>query len=100
MPDIRILHQDSENSGKGEHIEGHIFAQTSAVISNGDVSRSLPLMVEKQLPPLKNPETKMPMGETLATQMANLIIKSMEALGYETKAVAVLDAYFSKASGL
>ncbi len=45
MLDIQILHQDSENSGK--------VAQVSAVVSSDGVSRSLPLITEKQQSPPK-----------------------------------------------
>lgn len=98
MPDIQILHQNSENSGKGEYIEGHMYAQVSALISNGEVSRSLPLIIEQQKSPPKKEGTNKPDGDTLVTQMVNLIAKATESLGDEDKAVVALDAYFSKAT--
>lgn len=98
MPGIQILHQDSQNSGKGEYIEGHIHAHVSAVISGSGVSRSLPLMTQRQQSPLKNEDTKKPDGETLITQMVNLIGKVVSFMQGNDKVVAVLDAYFAKAS--
>jgi len=34
MPNIQILHQESENSGKSAFISGHNYGQVSAVITN------------------------------------------------------------------
>jgi hypothetical protein len=52
MPDIEILHQDSQNSGKAEYIAGHNYGQISAVITNGTVSRSIPLINPKAVLPI------------------------------------------------
>lgn len=98
MPDIQKMHQDSENSGKGEYIEGHMFAQISTVITKDGVSRSLPLISERQSPPPKKAGTKEPDGETVVTQMGQLSVKGIEAFDDITSAVIILDAYFSKAS--
>ena len=97
MPGIQILHQDSENSGKGEYIEGHIYAQVRAVVTNGEAKRSLPLITEAQKSPPRIEGTKKPDGDTLVTQMVNLAGRAVNALGDE-KVVIALDAYFSKAS--
>ena len=53
MPGIQILHQDSQNSGKPEYVAGHRFAHVSAVIAEGEVSRSLPLRTQLQEAPPK-----------------------------------------------
>lgn len=98
MPDIQLLHQDSENSGKGEYIEGHTYAQVSAVITKEQVARSLPLISEPQKSPPKKEGTNKPDGDTLVTQMVNLVARATESLGDDDKAVVALDAYFSKAS--
>lgn len=98
MPDIQVLHQDSENSGKGEYIEGHTYAQVSAVIAHGDVKRSLPLITELQKSPPRKAGTNKPDGDTLVTQMVNLAGKAVNALPDEDKTILVLDAYFSKAT--
>ena len=97
MPGIQIVHQESENSGKGEYIEGHIHAQVSAVVSKEGNSRSLPLRTERQQSPPKIEGTKKPDGDTLVTQMLNLVVVVMKSIKNATATVA-LDAYFAKAS--
>lgn len=96
MPDIEILHQDSQNSGKAEYIAGHNFGQVSGVITNGTVSRSIPLMTEIQKSPPRIEGTKKPDGDTIVTQMVNLVHRAAKALGEPV--VAALDAYFSSES--
>ena len=98
MPGIEILHQDSQNSGKGEFIEGHIHAHVSALIQGSGTTRSLPLMTQRQQSPPKDKETKKSTGATLTTQMVKLIGKVVRFLSCDSKVVAVLDAYFAKAS--
>ena len=93
MPDIQILHQDSQNSGKAEYIAGHNHGQVSAVITNGTESRSLPLITELQKSPPKVEGTNKPDGDTLVTQMVNLVHKAARAIGEPT--VVAPDAYFS-----
>jgi len=60
------------------------------------VTRSLPLMTERQQSPPKKEGSRKPDGDTLVTQMVNLAVKCAEALGQFEKAVVALDAYFSK----
>jgi hypothetical protein len=116
MPDIQVIRQESENSGKGEYIEGHTYAQISALITNGDTNRSLPLMTEQQKSPPRKNGTKEPDRDTLTgaqdspsltgaqdspslvTQMVNLAAKTVQSFETAEKAITVLDAYFSKAS--
>jgi hypothetical protein len=100
MPDIQILHQESENSGKGKCIEGHMYAQVSAVISKDGVSRSLPLMTQQQQSPPKKEGSKTPDGDTLVTQMVKLVVEVVNALdeSHCNKVVVALDAYFSKSA--
>ena len=98
MPGIEILHQDSQNSGKREFVEGHIHAHVSALIQGSGTTRSLPLMTQRQQSPSKHKESKESNGETLTTQMVNLIGKVVSFLSCESKVVAVLDSYFAKAS--
>jgi len=93
MPDVHTLHQDSQNAGKAKYIEGHNFGQVSAVITNSTISRSLPLFTEMQSSPPRKEGTKKPDGDTLVTQMVNLIHKTAKALGEPV--IAALDAYFS-----
>ena len=98
MPDIQILHQESENACKGEFIAGHTFAQISAVITNGKVSRSLPLITEPQKSPPKIPGTNKPDGDTLVVQMLKLGAKAAEYANLDDPAIIALDAYFSKST--
>ena len=98
MPDIQILHQESQNSGKGEFIEGHIYGHVGAVITDGKASRSLPLRTELHKSPPKDKATNKAMGETLVTQMVNMVGATAEAMGEPV--VAALDAYFSKGSAI
>ena len=88
MPEIQLLHQESQNSGKAEYIMGHNYGQVSAVITKGKVSRSLPLVTELQKSPPKNES-----GDSLVVQMLNLVVKTSEWVGEPT--VVALDAYFS-----
>ena len=88
MPEIQILHQESQNSGKSEYIAGHNYGQISAVLTNGKVSRSLPLATQLQRSPGKD-ET----GDSLVVQMLNMAVKTAETTG--ELSVIALDAYFS-----
>jgi hypothetical protein len=94
MPGIQILHQDSQNSGKPEFIAGHRFAHVSAVVTNGEVSRSLPLRTQLQeSPPKEDGKKKDGEGDSLVAQMINLIYEVAKAI--KEPVVAALDAYFS-----
>jgi hypothetical protein len=86
MPVIHKHHQDSQNSGKAEYIEGHNFGQISAVITNGETSRSMAIMTELQASGTKSG------GESLIVQMVNLAGKAASELN--NPAIVVLDAYF------
>ena len=96
MPDIQLLHQESENSGKSEFIAGHNYGHVSAVITNGKVSRSLPLITELQKSPPKDEISKKPLGDTLVVQMIHLTNKVAASLGKPV--IVALDSYFSKSS--
>jgi hypothetical protein len=97
MPGVQIIRQESQNSGKGDFIEGHIHAQVSAVVSRDGVSRSLPLITQRQQSPPRKEGSKKPDGETLVTQMLNLSAKVVESIGNAVMVIA-LDAYFAKAT--
>jgi len=96
MPGIEILHQDSQNSGKPSFIAGHNYGQVSAVTTNGQTSRSIPLMTEIQASPPRKDGTKKPAGDTIVTQMVNLVHKTAESIAEPV--VVALDAYFSSES--
>jgi len=91
MPGVQAMYQDSQNSGKSSYIEGHNFGQVSAVITDGHISRSLPLMTELQASP--KTESGEGGGGSLVMQMLELTHRAAEAIG-EPVYVA-LDAYFS-----
>jgi hypothetical protein len=75
-----------------------MFAQVSAVISSGGVSRSLPLITERQQSSPKKEGSKKPDGDMLVTQMVNLVVKAVASLTGNAKAIVALDTYFSKAA--
>ena len=93
MPDIQTMHQESQNSGKAEYIEGHTYGHVSAVITNGKSSRSIPLITELQKSPPRKEGTKKPDGDTLVVQMVNLVYEAAKSIGKPV--IAALDAYFS-----
>jgi len=90
IPCIQKHHQDSQNSGKAEYIDGHNYGQISAVITNGEVSRGIPLMAE-----IQESKTKTG-GDSLVVQMIKLVGKVAEVAGKPV--IAVLDAYFCSGS--
>jgi len=96
MPGVTTHHQESDNSSKAEYIEGHIFAHVSAVATKGEVSRSIPLMSERQESPPRKEGSSKPDGDTLVTQMVNLAIRTAKCLA--EPCVTALDAYFAKGS--
>ena len=93
MPGIQMLHQDSQNSGKPSFIAGHTFGQVSAVIVNGTVSRSLPLITQMQNSPPKLENQKRDKENSLVAQMLALVHET--ALSIKEPVIAALDAYFS-----
>jgi len=74
-----------------------IIAHVSAVATNGKTYRSIPLMTERQESPPKIEGTNKPDGDTIVTQMVDLVAKAAKSFDGE-KAVVALDAYFAKAS--
>ena len=96
MPDIQIHHQESQNSGKREYIEGHIYGNVSAVITAGTTSRSLPLLTQLHKVPPKDETSKKPMGDTIVVQMMGSVNEVAKQIGKPV--LSVKDAYFCKAS--
>lgn len=94
MPDIQIHHQESQNSGKSEFIEGHIYGHVSTVITNGTTSRSLPLISELQKSPLKEKGSKKAIGDSLVVQMINLVSEAAKSINQPV--IVALDSYFCK----
>jgi len=96
MPGIQLIHQESQNSGKSEFIEGHIYGHVSAVITNGKESRSLPLMTNLHKIPPKDEVTKKPLEDTIVVQMIHSIHETAKAI--KEPVVSVLDGFFCKGS--
>jgi hypothetical protein len=102
MPGNQIHHQESENSGKGEFIAGHIFVLIGAVMTKGKTSRNISLVTEREQSPPKKPGKKpgemVPDGDTLVVQMAKLAIETAKDIYEETgkRSIGAFDAYFSK----
>jgi hypothetical protein len=84
MPAIEKLHQESQNSGKGTFIEGHLFGFISMILPC--FNRSIPVMAG-----IHESRTKTG-GESLVVQMVNQAGKVVEMMG--KPAVLLLDAYF------
>jgi hypothetical protein len=84
MPAIEKLHQESQNSGKGAFIEGHLFGFISLIIPC--FNRSIPVMAGIQESKAKTG------GESLIVQMVKQAGKVVEMMG--KPAVLLLDAFF------
>jgi hypothetical protein len=84
MPAIEQLHQESQNSGKGTFIEGHLFGFISMVIPG--FNRSIPVMAG-----LQESKTKTG-GESLVEQMVKQAGKVVNMMG--KPAILLLDAFF------
>jgi len=86
MPMVQVHHQSSENVGKAEYIEGHIYGQISAVITNGTDSRAMAMAAELQESAVKTG------GDTLIEQTVKLAGEVTK--NAKRAAICVLDAYF------
>jgi hypothetical protein len=84
MPAIEKLHQESQNSGKGAFIEGHLFGFISMVIPG--FNRSIPVMAG-----LQESKTKTG-GESLVEQIVKQAGNVVEMMG--KPAILLLDAFF------
>jgi hypothetical protein len=84
MPAIERMHQESQNSGKGTFIEGHLFGFISMIIPG--FNRSIPVMAGIQESKAKTG------GESLIVQIVRQAGKVVEMTG--KPAVLLLDAFF------
>jgi len=94
MPGIITMKQESDNSGKAEYIEGHMYGHVCAIIDRNGTSRGLPLMTELQQSPPRIQGTNKPDGDTTVVQMVKLLHRT--AIHMNESVIAALDAYFSK----
>jgi hypothetical protein len=84
MPYIEKLHQESQNSGKGEYIEGHIFGIMSVLARTGKDIRSIPILGELH---------RIHDGNgSLVEKMAEMFGKA--AFSIKKPLIGVCDAYF------
>lgn len=95
MPGVKRLHQDSENSGKGEYIDGHHIGFVGLLI--GYLSKAFCLPMHGQLHegveavrPGKGINGK---PATIVTRMAHLVVQTAMSTG--CLCYVALDAYFA-----
>ena len=86
MPDVTVLHQESDNSGKPEYIEGHNYGFICALATNGTTFRPLTLKAELQEGKSKTG------GPSLIEQIVECGGQVTNTLG--KPATLILDAYF------
>jgi hypothetical protein len=95
MPGVKVLHQESENSGKSEYIRGHHFGFICLLVGSLRTALALPLQGE-----LHEGVEQIRPGLPFAGKLATLITR-MAHLGLEkARQIAcpcylVLDAYYS-----
>ncbi|WP_207678037.1 transposase [Desulfonema magnum] len=94
MPGVKSLHQDSENSGKGEYIRGHHFGYAGILVGRPEKSFCLPLhgQIHEGVGARRH-DIKIGGDPTIVTRMANLVIRTAEDTGFPC--YVALDAYFS-----
>ncbi|MHB9293453.1 hypothetical protein Holit_02575 [Hollandina sp. SP2] len=90
MPAIEKLHQESQNSGKGTFIEGHLFGFISMILPGCNLS--IPVMAGIQESKAKTG------GESLVEQIVKQAGKVVEMMGKPT--ILLLDACFSSKTTL
>ena len=87
MPGVKLLHQESSNNTKAEHIMGHYWGAVSSVVVAGLHYLALPLRFQIQDGLKRSPSE----AASLIDKMASLVI---ETLG-TAAGLVVGDAYFS-----
>lgn len=95
MPGVKRLHQDSDNSGKGEFIFGHHFGHVGLLVGSREKSFCLPIQgqLHEGMNDIRPEEGIHGKPATLVTRMANLVVNT--ALNTGQLCYATLDAYFS-----
>jgi hypothetical protein len=86
MPCVQKWRQESQNSGKGEYIEGHNFGVVSMLAEAGKRIRSIPVMAE-----IHESKTQTN-GESIVEKMARMMGNIAKTAG--KGAIGVCDAYF------
>ena len=93
MPGVKKLHQDSEDSSKGEYIFGHLFGAVGAVISKSNRFFCVPLKINIQ-DGLQSAAAWE--GSTISTEshVIQMIENGYEAAKTFGKSIFLLDRYF------
>lgn len=99
MPGVKKLHQDSEDSSKGEYIFGHMYGAVGILIGSKTRSLCLPLKINLQdgLQSAASWEGSGISGESHVVQM---IRNGYEAAGTMGRSIFLLDRYFLTVSAL
>ena len=93
MPGVKKLHQDSEDSSKGEYIFGHLFGAVGSVISKSNRFFCIPLKINIQ-DGLQSAAAWE--GSTVSTEshVVQMIENGYEAAKTFGKSIFLLDRYF------
>lgn len=93
MPGVKKLHQDSEDSSKGEYIFGHLFGAVGIVVGNAAHSLCLPLMmgIRDGLHTAAGWEGSTVPSDSHVVQM---VVDGYEAAKHIGQSIFVLDRYF------
>lgn len=95
MPGVKKLHQDSDNSGKGEYIDGHHIGFVGLLI--GSLSKAFCLPMHGQLhegvDAVRPGEGINGKPATIVARMARLVVQTVINMG--CPCYVALDAYFS-----
>ncbi|QTA93134.1 Uncharacterized protein dnm_092310 [Desulfonema magnum] len=93
-PGVKSLHQDSENSGRGEYISGHHFGYAGLLVGRPEKTFCLPLQGQiHEGVGARRHDIKIGGEPTMVTRMANLVIRTAEQTGFPC--YVTLDACFS-----
>ena len=95
MPAVKRLHQDSDNSGKGEYIYGHHVGYAGLLVGSPEKSFCLPLhgQIHEGISAIRPEKGIQDEPSTLVTRMAWLAANT--ALNTGQLCYVTLDAYFS-----
>lgn len=98
MPAVKRLHQDSDNSGKGEYILGHHFGSVGILTGHSNKAFCLPIhaQIHEGVDSIRPAEGINGKPSTLITRMANLVVQT--AMNTGKLCYVTLDAYFSTSS--
>ncbi|MBE0525250.1 MAG: hypothetical protein IBX40_13110 [Methanosarcinales archaeon] len=95
MPGVKYLHQDSDNSGKGEYIYGHHIGFVGLLVGYFSKAFCLPMhgQLHEGVDAVRPGEGINGKPATIVTRMAHLVVQ--KALNMGCLCYVALDAYFS-----